>query len=102
MLAEKGIKIQSLFYGPEKTKQGMDLGNEKQKSKYVCNICGYAATQESSAINHVTIHMKELTYSCSKCAFSAKTRDYMNNHIRKFSKETQKEYNHRIKRDPSK
>ena len=87
-------KTKSLYQGPEKY--------EKQKSKYVCSICGYASTHESSAINHVTVHLKELKYSCSKCAFTAKTKDYMNNHIRKFTGETQKEYNHRIKQDQSK
>ena len=75
---------------------------QEQKSKYVCNVCGYASTHESSAINHVTVHLKELKYSCSKCAFTAKTKDYMNKHIRKFTGETQKEYNHRIKQQPSK
>ena len=83
-------KIQSLFHRPEITRQGLDIEIGEKKSKYVCNVCEYTARYESSAINHVTIHIKEFIYSCSKCVYTAKTRDYMNSHIRKQSKETQK------------
>ena len=90
-------KVHSLFNKPEITKQGVYVNIGKQKSKYVCNICGYTARYKSSAINHVTIHIKELIYTCSNCTYTAKTRDYINNHIRKLSKETQKAFNNRTK-----
>ena len=55
----------------------------KQDGVYHCSICGYNSKRKADSTRHVETHIKGLSYPCSVCQRTFRSRNSLESHISK-------------------
>ena len=60
--------------------QAIQVYLERGDGTYHCRVCQYSRKSKSDVKKHIETHIEGLSYSCSECAKTFRSRDSLKNH----------------------